>query len=304
MQQHGYTYAATLAASQRINWRVEDIIGGERRLDFDKPFMPDSLARTQAIECLGDDEKLLLNQIRGNGYLYIFGLVEEFILPFVLDHARPRLAGDDARARAFLQFAGEEAKHIDLFKRFRREFEAGFGTPCEVIGPPEAIAQAVLAHHPLSVALLTLHIEWMVQKHYVESVKDDATLDPQFTSLLRHHWMEECQHAKLDTLMVEELAGGMGEAEISKAVDGYLEIGGMIDDGLKQQVAFDLDAFTRASGRVLSGIERDTLAAQQHQAQRWTFIGSGMSHPNFLATVGALHPESRKLLGEIAPTFC
>ena len=127
MQQHGYTYAATLAASQRINWQVEDIIGGERRLDFDKPFMPDSLARTQAIDCLGDDEKLLLNQIRGNGYLCMFGLVEEFILPFVVDHARPRLAGDDARARAFLQFAGEEAKHIDLFKRFRHEFEAGFG---------------------------------------------------------------------------------------------------------------------------------------------------------------------------------
>lgn len=304
MQPHGYTYEAALAASQRINWRVEDIIGGERRLDFDKPFLPDSLARTRAIDCLGDDEKRLLNQIRGNGYLYIFGLVEEFILPFVVDHARPRLAGDDARARAFLQFAGEEAKHIDLFKRFRREFEAGFGTPCEVIGPPEAIAGAVLAHQPLSVALLILHIEWMTQKHYVEGVKDDATLDPQFASLLRHHWMEEAQHAKLDTLMVEELAGGMSQAEIAKAVDGYLEIGGMLDGGLKQQVAFDLDAFTRASGRVLSGVERDMLTAQQHQAQRWTFIGSGMSHPNFLATVGTLHPESRKNLVEIAPSFC
>jgi hypothetical protein len=303
MQQHGYTYAATLAASQRVNWRVEDIIGGERRLDFGKPFMPESLARTQAIDCLGSDEKLLLNQIRGNGYLYIFGLVEEFILPFVVDHARPRLAGDDARARAFLQFASEEAKHIDLFKRFRQEFEAGFATPCEVIGPPEAIAKTVLGYHPLSVALLILHIEWMTQKHYVESIMDDSTLDPQFISMLRHHWMEEAQHAKLDTLMVEELAGGMGRAEIAKAIEGYLEIGGAIDGLLKQQVAFDLDAFTRASGRVLSDLERDTLTAQQHQAQRWTFIGSGMGHPNFLATVGALHPESRKRLIEIVPAF-
>jgi hypothetical protein len=304
MQQHGYTYAAALAASQRINWRVEDIIGGERRLDFDKPFMPDSLARTQAIDGLGDDEKLLLNQIRGNGYLYIFGLVEEFILPFVVDHARPRLAGDGARARAFLQFASEEAKHIDLFKRFRREFEVGFGTHCEVIGPPEAVATAILAHHPLSVALLILQIEWMVQKHYVESVKDDAALDPQFASLLRHHWMEEVQHAKLDTLMVEELAGGLDQAEVAKAVDGYLEIGGMLDGALKQQVAFDLDAFTRASGRMLSALERDRLTAQQHQAQRWTFIGSGMGHPSFLATVGSLHPESRDRLVEIVPGFC
>jgi hypothetical protein len=33
--QTNYTYASALAASQRINWRVEDIIGGEKRLDFD-----------------------------------------------------------------------------------------------------------------------------------------------------------------------------------------------------------------------------------------------------------------------------
>lgn len=302
--EHGYTYATALAASQRINWRVEDIIGGDKRLDFSRPFLPDSLARTAPLSFLSGDEKLVLNQIRGNGYLYIFGLVEEFILPFLLDHTRPRLAGDDMRTRAFLQFAGEEAKHIDLFKRFRIEFERGFGTTCEVIGPPEAIAKAVLAHQPLSIALLVLHIEWMTQRHYLESIRDDAALDPQFTSLLRHHWMEEAQHAKLDTLMVEELAGGLSAAEFTKAVDGYLELGGMIDGGLKQQVQFDLDAFTRASGRVLSTAERAALAEQQHQAQRWTFIGSGISHPNFLASVGALDPASRERLAGVAPVFC
>ncbi len=100
-----------------------------------------------------------MNQIRGNAYLCIFGLVEEFILPFVLDHARTQIHGDDYRVRALLQFAGEEAKHIQLFKRFRADFEAHFGTWCAVIGPPEAIASAILAHDPLAVALTTLHIE-------------------------------------------------------------------------------------------------------------------------------------------------
>jgi hypothetical protein len=293
-----------LAASQRINWRVEDIIGGSKQLDFDKPFMPDSLARTASIGFLGDDEKLLLNQIRGNGYLYIFGLVEEFILPFLVDHARPRLAGDDARTRAFLQFAGEEAKHIDLFKRFRAEFDRSFGTRCDVIGPPDAIGKAVLAHHPLSVALLILMIEWMTQKHYVESVKDDRDLDPLFSSLLKHHWMEESQHAKLDTLIVEELAASLSPCDIAKAIDGLLEIGGMLDGGLQQQVAFDLDAFSRASGRLLSERERADLAKQQHQAQRWTYIGSGMGHPNFLATVDAISPKARVKLAELVPAFC
>ena len=84
-----YNYQETLAASVKANWRVEDIIGGDKRIDFTRPFMPDSLARVNAIDFLHGVEKILLNQIRGYGYLYTFGLVEEFILPFVLDHVRP-----------------------------------------------------------------------------------------------------------------------------------------------------------------------------------------------------------------------
>ena len=302
--QTNYTYASALAASQRINWRVEDIIGGEKRLDFDKPFLPEALARIALLDSLSAREKLLLNHIRGHGYLYQFGLVEEFILPFLLDHMRPRLSGDDARCRAFLQFAGEEAKHIDLFKRFRTEFQNGFSTECEVIGPPEAIAEAVLKHKPLSVALLILHLEWMTQRHYIECIRDDQGLDRQFASMLRHHWMEEAQHAMLDTLMVAELAKDMAEAEIVSCVDGYLEIGAMIDDGLKEQTLFDLSAMMQASGRRLGEAEHARLAEQQHQAQRWTYIGSGMSHPNFLGTVRQLSPASARRLAEIAPSFC
>lgn len=95
---HGFTYAKALAASEKSNWRVEDIIGGGRRLDFGKPFMPESLARVGGLDFLDAEARLKLNHIRANGYLYTFGLVEEFILPFVLDHARPMLA-EDACAR-------------------------------------------------------------------------------------------------------------------------------------------------------------------------------------------------------------
>ena len=143
MFNHSYTYQAALASSETVRWRIEDIIGGEKRLDFSKPFMPESFARVQELTFLNDEEKLLLNQIRGNAYLCIFGLVEEFILPFVIDHARQQVHGDDYPMRAFLQFAGEEAKHIQLFKRFQREFEEGFGTHCPVIGPAQAIADAI-----------------------------------------------------------------------------------------------------------------------------------------------------------------
>jgi hypothetical protein len=301
---NSYTYQAALAASESVHWRVEDIIGGEKRLDFTRPFMPESLAQTESLTFLIKEEKRILNQIRGNAYLCIFGLVEEFILPFVLDHARPQLQGDDYRVRALLQFASEEAKHIQLFKRFRQEFEDGFGTECQVIGPPEAIAAAILAHDPLGVAITTLHIEWMVQRHYLDSIKDDQNLDPQFKSLLKHHWIEEVQHAKLDTLMVEALAANRSEEEIMRGVEEYLEIGAFLDNGLKQQVEFDLDSFEQASGHALSEAQREEFRRVQLRANRWTYLGTGMTHEKVLETLEWLTAKARQRVESISPAFC
>jgi hypothetical protein len=298
-----YNYAETLAAQERITWRVEDLIGPDKPFDFGKAFLPESLARVRALDFLSPVEQRVLNQIRGHGYLYMFGLVEEFILPFVLDHARPMLSQDDVRTRALLRFAMEEAKHIHLFRTFEREFEAGFGMRCEMIGPANHVAGAVLAHHPLSVALLILQVEWMTQRHYLDSIRDNNGLDEQFKSLLRHHWMEEAQHAQLDTLMVESIAAGCTAADIEKAVDGYLEIGALFDGAFKQQAAFDLDALQVKTGLQLTAAQCETVVAVQHQAMRWTYLGSGISHPNFLRSVRKLSPAQADRLAEVAVAF-
>src|SRR5215213_10246835 len=138
-----FAYRDTIVASQKVNWRIEDIIGGDKKLDFSKRFMPESLAKVNDLSFLNNDEKRILNQIKGNTYLAIFGLVEEFILPFVLDHVQPFLDDDDYRVQAFLQFASEEAKHIQLFKNFSLEFRENFGSECRVIGPAVEIARAI-----------------------------------------------------------------------------------------------------------------------------------------------------------------
>lgn len=299
-----YSYDKILENSEKIGWRVEDIIGGDKRLDFGRPFLPETLARVKALDFLTEKEKRILNQIRGYGYLHTFGLVEEFILPFVLDHVRPHLHGDSYRTRALLRFATEEAKHIDLFKRFAAEFKSGFGTPCRVIGPAAEIARAVLSHHPVGVALVILHIEWMTQRHYTDSIRDDQYLDPQFKSLLRHHWMDEAQHAKLDTLMIEALAEVCSPAEIQKGLDDYAAIGGLLDGGLQQQVEMDLESLELATGRVLNREEKAQFRPVQTQAIRWTYLGSGMTHPNFLETVGDLSRNARGRIEEMAPAFC
>ena len=297
---HDFNYEATLASSLRAQWQIDDVLREDQDLDFSRNFMPDSLARTAELDSLNPFEQRILNQISAHQYLCIFGVVEEFILPFLLDHARPHLLGDDWRVRAILNFASEEAKHIHLFKRFHMAFVRGFPVECQVIGPSEAIGAEVLKHDPLAVGLVILMIEWMTQQHYLGSIKDDGDLDPLFKSLMRHHWMEEAQHAKLDTLIVEALAEGRTEAEIDKAIDEFFEIGGFLDDGFKMQAGFNLAALEKAIGRP---VDREVLLPQQHQAARWNYIGSGMVHERFKATLAKLSPRAAERIAEAAPLF-
>ena len=298
-----FSYESCLRASEKIDWTVDDLIGPDAKLDFERPFLPESLARVEELDFLTPTERRTLNQIRGHGYLCTFGLVEEFILPFVMDHARPSLGSDRERTQALLNFASEEAKHIHLFDRFRQAFVDGFGVDCGVIGPPSAIAEHVMAQHPLGIALLILHIEWMTQRHYVDSVKDDGTIDPLFTSLLKHHWMEEAQHAKLDTLMVEEMAASMSPAEIERGMQAYLELGAFLDEGLSAQAAMDLDALQQAEQIRLTDAQREEFLRVQHQALRWTYIGTGITHPEFLTTVERLAPAWKPRMMEAGRMF-
>jgi hypothetical protein len=302
--QHNYSYQSALAASDRINWKIEDIIGGDKKLDFTKRFMPESLAQVKQLSFLTDEDQTTLNQIRGHEYLSMFGLVEEFILPYVVEHARPQLSGDDYRVRALLKFAGEEAKHIHLFKRFRQEFENDFGSKCDFIGPAEDISRFVLGHSPLGVGIAILHIEWITLRHYIEGVQDNQDLDPQFKSLLKNHWLEESQHTKLDTLMVEEVVSNATTQEIDQAFKEYGEIGAFLDQGIQQQAEFDVESFVRATGRKLSKSEREETTQAVLKGMRWTYLGTGMTHPNFLATVEAIKPEARQQIEQMAPMFC
>jgi hypothetical protein len=298
---HDFNYEATLASSLRAQWQLDDVLRDDQDLDFSHNFLPESLARTGAIEGLNAFEQKTLNQIAAHEYLCMFGVVEEFILPFLLDHARPHLLEDDWRVRALLNFASEEAKHIHLFKRFHAAFVRGFPVEVQMIGPSKAIGEKILSHDPLAVGLVILMIEWMTQQHYLGSIKDNGDLDPLFKSLLKNHWIEESQHAKLDTLIVDALAEGRSEAEIDKAIDDVFAIAEFLDGGLKAQAAFNLDALEEVIGRKLEN--RAEIEAQQHQAARWTFIGSGLVHERFKATLQNISSKAAARIAEAAPIF-
>jgi hypothetical protein len=282
-----YTYAQSLQGSVKHAWTVEDCFQG-RDFDFSKSFLPDRIAGVVNISCLNDHDKRLLNQIRGNSYCHIFAFVEEYIVPMVLDHARRDVYGDETRLWSLLRFAEEEIKHQQMMRRACEQFEAGFGVPCNVVSGREEVADVVLQSAPLTALLLTSLIEWFTQLHYVEHVRADDELDELFRDLLRFHWIDEARHARLDSLVIDEIANSLTLEQREQAVDELLQLGSAIDGILEKQIEFDVEALARAVGRSFSDEETIEIRAEQRRTYRWTFLVSGLVHPNFVQIVDEL----------------
>ncbi|MGE5215429.1 MAG: hypothetical protein ACM3SP_00340, partial [Chloroflexota bacterium] len=92
--------------------------------------------------------------------------------------------------------------------------------------------------------------------------------------------------------------------EIDQSFKEYGEIGAFLDQGLQQQTEFDVESFVTATGRKLSNSEREQMTQAVLKGMRWTYLGTGMTHPNFLATVEQISPEGKKQIEAMAPMFC
>ena len=64
-----------------------------------------------------------------------------------------------------------------------------------------------------------------------------------------------------------------------------------------------MQAFMDATHRSLSEDEKAVFREAQRQANRWTYLGSGMSHPNVLATLERLGPAARRRVEGVVPAF-
>jgi hypothetical protein len=282
-----YSYDLSLQGSIKNAWTVDEVFR-DRDFDFTKPFLPERIAGVNGIDCLNPDEKRMLNQIRANSYCHIFAFVEEFIVPLVVDRARADVYGDETRLWSLLRFAEEEIKHQQMLHRAGQQFETGFGVRCDLVPGREAVAGAVLTTSPLAALLLTSMIEWFTQLHYVEHVRDRGELDELFRDILRFHWIDESRHARLDSLLIDEIASGLGADQRDRALSELLELGTAIDQLLAQQVEMDIDTLERAAGRIFSESEREHIRVNQQRAYRWTFLVSGLEHPDFVRTVSRL----------------
>lgn len=209
----------------------------------------------------------------------LFGYVEVFIEAMVLEHAQASLFGDRAQMRALTRFADEEVKHQQLFQRYCETFDRDFATPCKVLNNAFDVAQIILSKSPLCVLLTTLHIEQMTQQHYVEAVRDEKTIDPLNAEILRRHWLEESQHAKIDALLLVDLAKSASAETLVTAHAEYLEVLGAFDGLLAAQAGFDAESLAAATKSTFSAEQMSAIVASQHRGYRKTFLHYGLTNP-------------------------
>jgi hypothetical protein len=147
----------------------------------------------------------------------------------------------------------------------------------------------------MAVTLVTLHLELVTQQHYVEGFREGEKegLDPFFASLLKHHWMEEAQHAKIDALELKKLATGATAAQIEKAIDDYLGIAEAFAGLLGQQGELDAGSLARATGRTFTEAEHKAIAAAQADAYRRTLLLMGVQNAAFQRYLGQFSPEGQ-----------
>ncbi len=291
-------YQSIIDTTARIAWQLDDVLPPDAHLDVNRPLLPESLVDASALPFLAPAERLLLNQIRGRSYTGLFGAMEDVIVPF-LDRIAGDLVDESARSRALTQFCDEEAKHTALFERFGAHCARDLGIDHAVFSVDAAQRAVLMTFHPLALALLTLHIEWMTQRHYVDSVRDEADLEPLFAGMLKAHWLEESQHVRIDHLLVDEVAATMTVEERRAALGEYVLMVNAVSAMISVQVGLDLAAFDGAIGRALADDERAYMRKVQSRSFKRAFIGAGVTHPKFLATVDSLAPDGRDILAPL-----
>jgi hypothetical protein len=287
-----YTYESCIQNSEKVAWRLDDVMPPGTRLDFQKAFLPEALAGAERLPFLSDEEHRTLNQISGHAYVNLFAFVEEYILALAVQLAQAELFGDHLAIRALVRFADEEVKHQQLFHRYMAAFREGFGAPCEVLSSAASVAGVILGKSPISVLLTTLHIELMTQAHYVESVRGNDVIDPLFATMLHHHWLEESQHARIDALELDKLLDQSNPEQIVRGLDDYFWILDAFDGLLKQQAEMDVKAIGARYNREFSEEERAKILGSQHQGYRNTFLLAGMNNKMFREIVARIHPDA------------
>ena len=288
-----YSYADCLQNSYRVNWRIGEVVDG-RHFDVGRRWLPAQLSAADSVSSLSSDEKRKLSHVEMGAYAHLFGFLEEFIAPKMLGLAQDfQLENRDA-FDALTNFAAEEIKHMALFRELRGRIDEALGFELALLPGAKDVARTVLGKANGAVLLFTDAGEWMTLLHYHACFKDNEALDPFTRQIFRAHWLEESQHARMDHLETLRAFEGTSDHDRQVAIEDLIELFGAADGLLQKQSELDVENFERYLGHPLAGEQRKDVLKRVLDAKRYTFIESGVRHPNFVELFGSLATSTQQ----------
>jgi hypothetical protein len=290
MLSHTYSYEECLHNSLKV--------AGRKRTSEE----PDSTTEALPAEPAGGrrrdrlsrwDEKRKLN--RSSATPLPSSLCREFIVPQTLQEAQRDVYGEEALC-ALLRFAEEEIRGQQMFRRSMAMF--GKVRHRGVI-PGREDGQVRSRKVTPVLAVLTSMIEWFTQRH-TSSTCAQRSSSMSVPRSHKYHWIEAATHAKLDSLVINEIVGPLSLEQRERAVDELLELGGAIDGLLAQQADLDIESLQRALRRTFADHERAEIKTSIQRGYRWTFLVSGLTHPTFARIVGELTEQGPRRIAAAA----
>jgi hypothetical protein len=280
-------YARCIEGSKRVRWEIErDVIRG-RNLDFSSKFLPDGLAKMGHLDFLTEAERRFASQIQGRTYANMFGLVERFIAPKILEVSRNHWLGDQTAFEALVRVTDEELKHQELFRRMERMAAAGMPEGYTFLPQANEVARAVLGKSTWAVLALICHIELFVLAHYRQAIEPDPALSPLWKDVFTFHAREEAQHAILDELEWMRENDTLTAEQRDQGVDDLIALVAAVDGLVQMQAKADTGYFVNHTRGFTNGgpgrVEAAFLAAY-----RWQYIVSGVQDPRFAEILGGM----------------
>ncbi len=281
-------YARVIEASKRIRWDIDRDVIRNRKLDFNRKFLPDGLSLAAEPAFLSPAEQRFLSQVQGRTYANLFGLVERYIGAKLAEVSREHALGDQVAFEALVRFTDEEVKHQELFRRMEQMTAAGMPAGYRFKPDANTVAGTVLSKSTWAVLGLTLHIELFTQAHYRSSIEPDAELSELWKDVFLFHWKEESQHAILDELEWRRVDARIGEGERDRAVDDLIALVGAVDQMVLVQAVADAEYFLRSAGRTFTLAQSRAVQELFAKAYRWQYIVSGVKAARFTEVLASL----------------
>lgn len=291
MRQRAYNegqYLQCIENSERVTWKISEVLPDDYVFNFDRPFAPSLLTGEGELHFLNDRDRLIFSQIWGPTYLNLFAFVEEYITLFALNLATESTFKEALKFRAYVRFSEEEIKHQALFRKYVKMFNESFIGPCCFIENSQEVASLILSNSKLCVLLLTYHLEIVTQDHYKTCIDPVENVDEKFKEILKKHWLEEVQHAKIDLMKLEDEFFESGEEEFLNSIDEYFNILELFVSVISEQVKLSYQSLLdHTTNPEYYGTQnfKDQYFQKQVQAYFDCFIVKGLENQIFLGSI-------------------